>query len=170
MAQMTESSIDLDWHALSEQEIRQFDEQGYLIVRNVLDQEMIDRIVEAGDRLIASDDREMRTGGGFKNCIVKDDAFIPLLTHSKSLSVVVQLLGAHIQLMVSHLVYKSPFRSLWQDSAAGLASRLWRSYKSVWRSCPPRFVEVRVLSQRYDPTKLGNDAGCAWHQSRRQTH
>ena len=38
MAQMTESSIDLDWHALSEQEIRQFDEQGYLIVRDVLDQ------------------------------------------------------------------------------------------------------------------------------------
>ena len=36
MAQMTESSIDLDWHALSEQEIRQFDEQGYLIVRDVL--------------------------------------------------------------------------------------------------------------------------------------
>ena len=27
MAQMTESSIDLDWHALSEREIRQFDER-----------------------------------------------------------------------------------------------------------------------------------------------
>ena len=106
MGQMTESSVDLDWHALSEQEIRQFDEQGYLIVRDVLEQEMIERIVEAGGRLIASDDQEMRTGSGFKNCIVKDDAFIPLLTHSKSLSVVVQLLGAHIQLMVSHLIYK----------------------------------------------------------------
>ena len=108
MAQMTESSIDLDWHALSEQEIRQFDEQGYLIVRDVLNREMIDRIVEVGDRLIASNDREMRSGNSFKNCIVKDDAFIPLLTHSKSLSAVVQLLGAHIQLMVSHLVYKYP--------------------------------------------------------------
>ncbi len=42
MAQMTESSIDLDWHALSKQEIRQFDEQGYLIVRDVLDREMIE--------------------------------------------------------------------------------------------------------------------------------
>ena len=108
MAQMTESSIDLDWHALSEQEIRQFDEQGYLIVRDVLNREMIDRIVEAADRLIASDDQDMRTGRlGFKNCIVKDDAFIPLLTHSKSLSVVVQLLGAHIQLMVSQLAYRN---------------------------------------------------------------
>ena len=110
MAQMTESSIDLDWHALSEQEIRQFDEQGYLIVRDVLDREMIDRIVEAGDRLIASDDQDMRTGRlGFKNCIVKDDAFIPLLTHAKSLSVVVQLLGAHIQLMVSQLALQKLF-------------------------------------------------------------
>ena len=54
MAQMTEPSIDLDWHALSEREIRQFDEQGYLIVRDVLDQDMIDRVVEAADRLIAS--------------------------------------------------------------------------------------------------------------------
>ena len=107
MAQMTESSIDLDWHALSAQEIRQFDEQGYLIVRDVLDQDMIDRVVEAADRLIASDDQHMRTGRlGFKNCIVKDDAFIPLLTHAKSLSVAVQLLGAHIQLMVSQLAYR----------------------------------------------------------------
>lgn len=62
MAQMTESSIDLDWYALSEQEIRQFDEQGYLIVRDVLDQDMIDRVVGAADRLIASDDQHMRTG------------------------------------------------------------------------------------------------------------
>ena len=65
MAQMTESAIDLDWHALSEQEIRQFDEQGYLIVRDVLNREMIDRIVEVGDRLIASNDREMRSGNSF---------------------------------------------------------------------------------------------------------
>ena len=108
---MIESSVDLDWHALSAQEIRQFDEKGYLVVRDVLDQETIDRIVEVGDRLIASDDQEMRGSGGldFKNCIVKDDAFIPLLTHPKSLSVVVQLLGAHIQLTSSHFVYKRSF-------------------------------------------------------------
>ena len=88
MAQMTESSIDLDWYALSEQEIRQFDEQGYLIVRDVLDQDMIDRVVEAADRLIASDDQHMRTGRlGFKNCIVKDDAFILQPVRPNSFSV-----------------------------------------------------------------------------------
>ena len=32
----------------------------------------------------------------------------PLLTNEKILSVVVQLLGAHIQLMTSHLIYKYP--------------------------------------------------------------
>ncbi len=114
MNQTTEATIDLEWHALSDDEIRHFDEQGFLIVRDVLDREMIDRIIEVGDRLIASDRQEDRFRSedglydGFRNCIAMDDVFIPLLTQPKVLSAVVQLLGAHVQLMISHLAYKLP--------------------------------------------------------------
>ena len=61
MTPVTEAAVDLEWHALSEAEIRQFDEQGYLVVRNVLDRAMVELIIGASDRLISSNRRENRT-------------------------------------------------------------------------------------------------------------
>ena len=114
MAQTNQSVINLDWHPLSGEEIRQFDDNGYLIVRNVLDSDTIGKLIEASDRLMASDRRENRQHNSnglydsFRNCISIDDAFIPLLTQKTILPIVVQLLGAHLQLMTSHLIYKHP--------------------------------------------------------------
>ena len=114
MIHTTDPPMNLNWYPLSDEEIRQFDNEGYLIVRNVLDPPTIDRLIEVSDQLMASDRRENRQLShnelydSFRNCIAIDDAFIPLLTHEKILSAVVQLLGAHIQLMTSHLIYKHP--------------------------------------------------------------
>ena len=83
-------------------------------MRNALDSATISTLIEAGDRLIASDrtvNRQSRFNGrydGFRNAVTLDDAFIPLLTHSTILPLVVQLLGANLQLMTSHLIYKQP--------------------------------------------------------------
>ena len=60
MAHTSEALSDLDWHPLSDEEIRHFDDKGYLIIRNVLDSETVDRLIEVSDRLIASDLREKR--------------------------------------------------------------------------------------------------------------
>ena len=63
---------------------------------------------------MASDRRENRQVShselydSFRNSLAIDDIFIPLLTNEKILSIVVQLLGAHLQLMTSHLIYKHP--------------------------------------------------------------
>ena len=114
MAHTSEALTDLDWHSLSNEDIQHFDDKGYLIIRNVLDSETVDKLIEASDRLIASDLREKRQTypnglyDGFRNCVATDDAFIPLLAHKTMLSVVTQLLGAHLQLVVSHLIYKYP--------------------------------------------------------------
>ena len=53
MTHTNEAAIDLDWHPLSDEEIRHFDDTGYLIVRNVLDSDTIDELIEASDRLMA---------------------------------------------------------------------------------------------------------------------
>ena len=114
MTETTIKPLNLKWHILSNDEIRQFDEEGYLVVRGVLDPPTISRLIEAGDRLMASDRRENRQVShselydSFRNCVAIDDIFIPLLTNEKILSIVVQLLGAHLQLMTSHLIYKHP--------------------------------------------------------------
>ena len=104
----------LPYAPVEQEQIRQFDENGYLIVRNALDGETISRLLEASDRLIAGDlqkNRQRKPDGlydGFRNAVTLDDAFIPLLTHATILPLVVHLLGAHLQLMTSHLIYKHP--------------------------------------------------------------
>ncbi|MYI41719.1 MAG: phytanoyl-CoA dioxygenase family protein, partial [Chloroflexi bacterium] len=99
---------------LSEEQRRQFRNEGYLILRNVLDEAAISSLIEAGDRLLATEQRFNRfvSGGGlydgFRNCITMDDAFIPLLTNPVTLPLVIQLLGSNLQLSTSHLIYRQP--------------------------------------------------------------
>lgn len=90
-----------------------FNADGFLIVRDALTSAQIGRLIEAGDRLIASSDTEDRfTASGnydsFRNCIAKEDAFLELLTLDTTVPLVVQLLGPRIQNITSHLIYKFP--------------------------------------------------------------
>lgn len=104
----------MEFVQISPEQKRQFDEEGYLIVRNVLDSQLIESLIEASDRLIASDrvENRQRTNGGlydgFRNCVSMDDAFLPLMTHPKTFSLVTQLLGANLGLLTSHLIYRHP--------------------------------------------------------------
>lgn len=104
----------LDYTPIPQEQIRQFDEKGYLIVRNVLDKKTISRLVVASDHLISSDletNRQSNPTGlydGFRNTITLNDAYIPLIRHPKILPLVVHLLGSNLQLMTSHLIYKYP--------------------------------------------------------------
>ena len=104
----------LKYDPLPEADIQHFDEQGYLIVRNALDQETVGRLVQAGDRLVASDmktNRQTAKGGqydGFRNAITLDSAFSDLIDHERILPTVVQLLGANLHVMTSHLIIKKP--------------------------------------------------------------
>ncbi|MDE2749099.1 MAG: phytanoyl-CoA dioxygenase family protein [Chloroflexota bacterium] len=99
---------------LTNEQRQQFRDEGYLIVRNALNEDRISRLIEAGDRLIATDERFNRfvQGGGiydgFRNCITMDDAYIPLLTNDITLPLVIQLLGSNLQLSTSHLIHRHP--------------------------------------------------------------
>ena len=103
-----------DYTPVPQDQIRQFDEEGYLVVRNVLDEASIATLLEASDRVIASDIQTSRQSNptglydGFRNSIALDDAYIPLMTHPKILPLVIHLLGSNLQLMTSHLIYKYP--------------------------------------------------------------
>ncbi len=104
----------MDFIHVTPEQKRQFDEEGYLIVRNVLDNETISQLIEAGDRLIVSDQRENRqqsNGGlydGFRNCVAMDDVFLPLMTHPTTFSLVTQLLSPNLSLLTTHLIYRHP--------------------------------------------------------------
>lgn len=115
----------LKHHSISEADIDFFDKNGYLIVRNALDQDTVQSLAEAGDRLIASDlktNRQTASNGqydGFRNAISLDPAFADLIDHERILPTVVQLLGANLHVMTSHLIVKQP-----DDEDAPLTARL----------------------------------------------
>jgi ectoine hydroxylase-related dioxygenase (phytanoyl-CoA dioxygenase family) len=104
----------MEFTALTTEQRARFENDGYLIVRDVLDRATIDRVIAASDRLIGSDLQEGRQRGpdglydGFRNCIALDDAYLPLLTHSKVIPLVVQIMGPNLWLFTSHLIYKNP--------------------------------------------------------------
>lgn len=104
----------LKYEKLPAEDIEYFDKQGYLIVRNALDSETVDRLIDAGDRLVASDlrtNRQTTSEGrydGFRNAVSLDPAFAGLIDHERILPTVVQLLGANLHIMTSHLIIKQP--------------------------------------------------------------
>lgn len=104
----------LNYEPLSAEDLKHFDEKGYLIVRNALDRKTVERLAAAGDELIASDlksNRQTAPNGqidGFRNTIALHDSFIPMIDHERLLPIVVQLLGANLHVMTSHLIVKQP--------------------------------------------------------------
>lgn len=104
----------IEFVPITTEQQKQFDQKGFLIIRQAIGEEIIAKLTAAGDRLIDSDlitNRQQREDGrydGFRNCVTLDDSFIPLITHPTILPLIVQLLGANLHLMTSHLIYKSP--------------------------------------------------------------
>lgn len=104
----------MDFTPLSPDDKRQFYEQGYLVVRNALDEDSVAALLKAGDALVASsrtEDRQCMNEGrfdGFRNVIAIDDAFVPLLTNPRTVPLIVQLFGPRIHLTTSHLIYRAP--------------------------------------------------------------
>ena len=104
----------MEFATITPEQKRQFDEDGYMIMREAIDSETVSALIEAGDRLVASDrtvNRQRRPGGkydGFRNCVSMDDAFLPLITNPKTFSIVAQLLSPHLSLLTSHLIYRHP--------------------------------------------------------------
>lgn len=104
----------MEFKALCPEQKRQFYDEGYLIVRGALDPATVARLIEAGDRLCASERLENRQRSpdglfdGFRNVVSMDDAFLPLLTWPATVPLIVQLFGPRIHLATSHLIYKHP--------------------------------------------------------------
>jgi ectoine hydroxylase-related dioxygenase (phytanoyl-CoA dioxygenase family) len=117
----------VDFVRLTEEQRRSFDEDGFLVVRNAVDKETVDRLVEAGDRRARSflDKPELPGKEEYNHLdlrpgLLKEKALFSLVTHPATVSLVVQLLSPNIHLHSLALIYKrpvspdgSPFRRGW---------------------------------------------------------
>jgi ectoine hydroxylase-related dioxygenase (phytanoyl-CoA dioxygenase family) len=99
---------------LTEQERRYFQEKGYLVVPDALDQTMTDRLIAAVDRV---DARERTHAHGrdrllsFSNILPEDDAFVDLVDWPRTFPRVWGILGWNIRVYHTHLDVSPPLAS-----------------------------------------------------------
>ncbi|MEE2752586.1 MAG: phytanoyl-CoA dioxygenase family protein [Candidatus Latescibacterota bacterium] len=99
-------------YCMTDDQRDQFEQEGYLIVPDALENDMLGRLLEAGDRV----DREVREGKALApdalmskfRTIVEDDAFLELLDWPKTFPLIWDILGWNVQHYISHLIYYPP--------------------------------------------------------------
>jgi ectoine hydroxylase-related dioxygenase (phytanoyl-CoA dioxygenase family) len=111
----------MDFVQLKEKQRQDFDRDGFLIVPNALDAETIERLVEAGDRLMRKfldDPQELYLQ--LRQGTVQEEAFAALVVQPTTVPLVVQFLGPNIHLHSASLIYKKP-----RDPATTPPERGW---------------------------------------------
>jgi ectoine hydroxylase len=101
-------------HCMTDEQRDFFDQEGYLIVEDALDADMIARLTEVGDRV----DLQEREHLGLEpnqllskfRTIIEDDLFLELLDWPKTFPLIWDILGWNVQHYISHLIYYPPER------------------------------------------------------------
>ena len=108
----------MEFVRLTEEQRQSFEDDGFLVVRNVLDRETIDKALEAGDRLAAGFlakpellERPEYNHLDLRPAVVTEKPLFDLISHPTGVSYVMQLLGPNIHLHSTALIYKRPSSS-----------------------------------------------------------
>ena len=94
------------------EQLKFFKDNGYLIVRNALSPEMVDRLVNVVDDIAG----KVRAYKGLKEykdvntlrAVMEDPVMLELLTNSKAFPMMFDILGWNIQLYISQMIIKPP--------------------------------------------------------------
>jgi ectoine hydroxylase-related dioxygenase (phytanoyl-CoA dioxygenase family) len=105
----------LDFIRLTAEQRQSFDEDGFLVVPNALTQDVVNRLVEACDRLAESllnkpalfgrpefNHLDLRPG------LLREEALLALVANSTTVPLIIQLLSPNIHLHSTALIYKRP--------------------------------------------------------------
>ncbi len=99
-------------YRMTQEQLDHFDQQGYLIVPDVLDKDLLGRLVEAADRVDSAERQRagMEPGAMMSKfrTIVEDDVFLELLDHPRTFPLIWDILGWNVQHYISHLIYYPP--------------------------------------------------------------
>ena len=92
--------------ALTDEQRRDFERDGYLVVRDALDEATVARLIAATDRICGPWNER-----GFwerRNCIEAADEFAELLDCPSTVPLITQILNHNIHLITSHLIVRPP--------------------------------------------------------------
>ena len=91
---------------LTNRQRRQWDKDGYLMIRSSLSPDEVSRAVAAAHELA----RPAESGSvlNFFNIIEHNEAFLDLIDHASILGIMADLMGANLQLLISQLMIRPP--------------------------------------------------------------
>lgn len=106
--------IDTSWlkYCATDEQLKAFNDEGYLIVEDAISTEMVDALEEIADRV----DAEERAKTGLAphkllskfRTVIEDDLLLELLDNKKVFPLLWDILGWNIQLYISHLIMYPP--------------------------------------------------------------
>src|SRR5690606_1168531 len=108
--------------ALTEEERKQFDETGYLILENVLSSDQLAALTSETDRIFeqkVQDGHDPRKALFYPNFIPDSDLFLDLIDHPNVLPKVWGILGWNIYLYHAHLIVTPPSGQEKNDNTFG---------------------------------------------------
>src|SRR5215470_17851853 len=105
----------MDFVPLTTDQRRAFAEDGFLVVREALDRDTVERLLSEADRLTAAFLNKPVIEGkpeynhlDLRRGLLKEKALFALVAHSKTVPLVVQLLSPNIHLHSTTVIYKRP--------------------------------------------------------------
>ena len=106
--------MDTTWleYCATDEQLKTFNDEGYLIVENALAPEMVDALEEVADRIDAEERATQALAqhallSKFRT-VIEDDIFLELLDNKNVFPLLWDILGWNIQLYISHLIMYPP--------------------------------------------------------------
>jgi len=98
---------------LSDEQRRDFEEKGYVLLPDFFEPAELSRLLEAidevRDRFCAERGVPTDTPFGVRNALTRHEAFLDLIDHPRMLPLVVDVIGWNIQIRTTHLDYRPPY-------------------------------------------------------------
>ncbi len=167
--------------AMTEQQRRDFDEQGYIVLEDFFTgaelQRLLDAIDEVAERIHKAKGQPSNAPFAIRNALAHHEAFLDLVDHPRILPYVVDAIGWNIQIRTTHLDYRPPYpkdleagelgRGKGADAAAGYRNLVWHpdlcgSYLFEAPSLDGHvpFMEIKVGYYLSDLTQHNSGALC----------
>ena len=167
--------------AMSEEQERGFERDGFVVLEDFLDEQEVDRLLgaidEVGDRVREAEGIGVADPFSVRNALSQHEAFLDLVDHPRMLPLVVDAIGWNIQIRTTHLDYRPPYPEELEygDVGVGKGEDQQVGYRNVaWHpdlasdvlfmapSLDGRlpFMEIKVFYVLYDMTE--SDCGNLW--------
>lgn len=146
-------------HLLTDEEQRTFEEQGYLVVKNAISPELVERASVALDRITVEEKAKAGLGANdginIFDFIGRDDVFLELLDYPTTFAKVWGILGWNIQLYHSHTIV-TPSHA---DSGPGQQGLNWHKdsgrLNNELETDPQPRISLKVAYFLTDTSELG---------------